>query len=206
MTSPKNHISTPRALLTRQKMFAITAQILSLEGYAAWNEEHLCELCECSRGAFRYQFPNGRYDLFPAFIESVIAQDTRMVESLGALTPVERMYLFLMSMRVRPPSADTIAMLEISMAARGDTKLLAAIEPIMESANARVLGITSGQTNPEMLALRCLLHGASMYRFQKDYSPEGLNQMIGWILNFLPVPPAIVERAAHMVRARQEAA
>ncbi|HSY28115.1 MAG TPA: TetR/AcrR family transcriptional regulator, partial [Burkholderiaceae bacterium] len=163
MINPNTHISTPKAQRTRQKMFDATEQILSREGYAAWNEIYLCELCGCTRGALRYQFPNGRYDIFPAFIEAVIAQDTKMVESLGELAPVERMYLFLMSMRFRPPSPATRAILEISMAARGDAQLHARIDPIMESANGRVLGMAAGESDPEMLALRCLLQGASMY-------------------------------------------
>src|SRR5579871_6477962 len=115
MNTKAGWISTPRAQRTRQKMFDATETILSREGYAAWSEEYVCEMCDCSRGALRYQFPNGKYDLFPAFIESVIAQDARMVETLGELKPVERMYLFLMSMRVRPPSPATRAMLELSM-------------------------------------------------------------------------------------------
>ena len=203
MTALNKPISTPRAHRTRQKMFDATEQILSREGYAAWNEEYLCKLCDCTRGALRYQFPDGRYDLFPSFIEAVIAQDSKMVESLGELTPVERMYLFLMSVRFRPPSAATRAMLEISMAARGDAKLLSRIEPIMESANARVLGMAAGETDPELLALSCLLHGVSMYCFQKDFTPLGLNQLLGWILALLPVPPALAARAAEMIHARQ---
>ncbi|PRC92487.1 hypothetical protein S2091_2862 [Solimicrobium silvestre] len=186
-------------------MFDATEQILSLEGYAAWNEEYLCKLCECSRGALRYQFPDGRYDLLPSFIEAVIEQDSKMVESLGDLTPVERMYLFLMSMRFKPPSQATRAILEISMAARGDAKLLSRIEPIMESANARVLGMAAGETDPEILALRCLLHGASMYSLHKDFTPLGLNQSLGWILDLLPIPPALAARVAEMVKARQVA-
>lgn len=186
-------------------MFNATEYILSREGYSAWSEDYVCELCECSRGALRYQFPNGKYDLFPAFLETVIAQDAKMVESMGDLTPVERMYLFLLSMRVRPPSPATRALLEISMAARGDAKLFGLIEPVIESANARVLGISTGETGPEMIALRCILHGASMYGFQKDFSPERLNQSLGWILDLLPIPPAIAARAAQMVQARKDA-
>jgi AcrR family transcriptional regulator len=205
MINPNTHISTPKAQRTRQKMFDATEQILSREGYAAWNEIYLCELCGCTRGALRYQFPNGRYDIFPAFIEAVIAQDTKMVESLGELTPVERMYLFLMSMRFRPPSPATRAILEISMAARGDALLHARIDPIMESANGRVLGMAAGESDPEMLALRCLLQGASMYSFHKDYTPEGLNKLLGWILQYLPVPPALIARAEEMLHARRVA-
>ncbi|MBV8635220.1 MAG: TetR/AcrR family transcriptional regulator [Burkholderiaceae bacterium] len=185
-------------------MFHATETILSREGYAAWSEEYVCELCECSRGALRYQFPNGKYDLLPAFLETVIAQDARMVESLGELKPVERMYLFLLSMRFRPPSPATRALLEISMAARGDAKLFELIEPVIESANARVLGISTGVTDPEMIALRCILHGASMYSFQKDFSPERLSQSLGWILEQLPIPPAVAARTAEMVRVRRE--
>jgi len=205
MKSKVGQFSTPRAQRTRAKMFNATEHILSHEGYAAWSEEYLCRLCECSRGALRYQFPDGKYDLFPAFLETVIAQDAKMVESLGELSPVERMYLFLLSMRFRPPSPATRALLEISMAARGDAKLFHLIEPVIESANARVLGITTEEPTPELIALRCILHGASMYSFQKDFSPEGLHQALGWILHSLPVPPAIAARAADMVRARQNA-
>ena len=184
-------------------MFDATEQILSREGYAAWNEEYLCSLCDCTRGAFRYQFPAGRYDLFPAFVESVINQDTRMVDSLGELAPTARMYLFLISMRTRPPSPATRAMLELSMAARGDAELFVRIDPIMDSANARILGIGPDEINPEIAALRCILHGVSMYSFQKDYSPQGLDNMLGWILDYLPVPAEIAARGAEMVHARR---
>jgi len=44
-----------------------------------------------------------------------------------------------------------------------------------------------------------------MYSFNKDFSPLGLNQSLGWILDLLPIPPAIAARAAEMVHARQTA-
>jgi len=205
MINPETHVSTPKAKRTRQKIFDVTQYILSNEGYASWSEEHLCELCQCTRGAFRYQFPKGRYDLFPAYLEAVIAQDAKMVESLGHLSPTSRMYLFLMSMRSRPPSEATRAMLELSMAARGDAVLLATIDPIMRSANQRVLGLAEGDITPEMAALRCLLQGASMYSFDKDFTPEKLNSMLDWILQFLPIPPELAARTTEMVRVRREA-
>jgi hypothetical protein len=194
---------TPRALRTRQKMFAATEQILSREGYAAWNEEYMCELCECSRGALRHQFPDGRYDLFPAYVDAVIAADSAMVESVSDLMPAERMYLFLASMQLRAPSPATRAILELSMAARGDQKMHDRVKPIMESANHRVLGVSAANLDPEMLALRHILHGASLYSFDTDYSAAHFQQSLKWLLAQLPVPAKVTARIDAMIKARQ---
>jgi AcrR family transcriptional regulator len=194
-----------RAIITRQKMFDATARILSLEGYAAWNEEYLCKLCDCTRGAFRYNFPNGRYDLFPAFIESIINKDIAMISALSTLGPADRMYLFLLSMQLRPPSAETRALLEVSMAARGDKQLLALIDPLLKQADERILGITENDRSAEILALRSVLHGVSLYGFQPGSTAEGLSDLIAWLLKYLPVPPAIAARASEMTQARKNA-
>ena len=197
-------VPTPRTVRSRQKMFDATEQILSREGYAAWNEEYMCERCECSRGALRHQFPEGRYDLFPAYVTAVLAADAAMIESVSDLKPSERMYLFLISMQHRAPSAATRAILEISMAARGDEKMLARVKPILDAANNRVLGMADGESSPELLALRHILHGASLYSFDTDYSAERLNLSLKWLLSHLPVPASVTAKLEQMVRLRQE--
>lgn len=183
-----------RADATRRTLLEVTGQILATEGYAALSEEHLCALSEVSRGALRYHFPAGRYDLLPAFATSVIERQAQRLEPLGELPPRQRLYLVLMSMRDMPPSASTVALLELWMASRGDRKLAELMQPIMDRALNQMLGGGADPDDAEALALRMVVHGASMLAFSPDFSTRRLHAAIAWLLERLPPPPDLQER------------
>jgi hypothetical protein len=184
-------------------MFQITAEIIGRQGYSAWSEEYLCELCECTRGALRYQFPQGRYDLLPAFIASALDHDAAMMSAMSSLTTKERLYLILSSLRERPPSEMTVAMLEIWMAARGDARLQEKIQPMMSGADGRLLGLPDGERDPEVLALFNILFGISLSSVRDDFDPAALRASLDWLLAQLPVPPSLAEKRAALTRARE---
>ncbi|MFA9439170.1 TetR/AcrR family transcriptional regulator [Uliginosibacterium sp. sgz301328] len=187
----------PRADSTRQLLLDVTAKILASEGYAALSEEYLCQQSGLSRGALRYHFPAGRYDLLPAFAENVVAGQAARLAPLGPLPARERLYLVLMSMRDKPPSASTVALLELWMAARGDRRLLQSLEPIMDRALGQMLGSDGDDgSDAEVLALRIVVHGASLYAFSAGFSPERLNAAIIWLLSKLPPPQSLQDRLA----------
>lgn len=192
----------PRAARTRQTLLDTTGLILSRDGYAALNEEYLCAQSGVSRGALRYHFPAGRYDLLPAFAAEVVAQQAQRLAPLGPLKARERVYLVLLSMQHRPPSAATVALLELWMAARGDRKLAGLLAPSMDLALAQMMG---GETDddPELLALRFLIHGASLHAFSADFSAEGMQRAIGWLLQRLPPPEGLAERLVALNAKRQ---
>ena len=192
----------PRAARTRQTLLDTTGLILSRDGYAALNEEYLCAQSGVSRGALRYHFPAGRYDLLPAFAADVVAQQAARLGPLGALPARECVYLVLMSMQHRPPSAATVALLELWMAARGDQKLAALLAPVMDQAMAQMMG-GEVESDPELLALRFIIHGASLHAFSADFSPAGMQQAIAWLLQRLPPPPDLAERLAALNAKRQ---
>lgn len=200
---PDSKPLSPKALRTRARMFQITAEIIGREGYSAWSEEYLCELCDCTRGALRYQFPQGRYDLFPAFIASALDHDAAMMSAMQSLTTKERLYLILSSLGERPPSEMTVAMLEIWMASRGDARLQEKIQPLLAGADGRLLGLPEGERDPEVLALFNILFGISLSSVRDDFDPAALKASLDWLLAQLPVPESLARKRAELTKARE---
>lgn len=193
-----------RAEATRLTLIETVTQILATEGYAVLSEAYICERSGVTRGALRYHFPRGRYDLLPAFTEHVVDGQARRLAPLGELSPRERCYLVLMSMQSRSPSAATVALLELWMAARGDAELSHLLQPVMARAMAQMMGGDSASDDPEVLALRCLIHGASLHAFSPEFSAERLQAAIAWVLEHLPPPAALTERLAALNALRAE--
>jgi len=180
---------------TQQQLLAATEQLLAEQGYAAVSEARICELANLTRGALRHHYPNGRYDLLPVLIERLIAKQSQQLEAAQPKNPRERIYLMLFSLLEEQAQPETVAILEVWMAARGDNKLAERINPIMNSSIERLFGMMPGKPiEPDLLALRCLIHGACMHCFSVDYDPAALSQAIRWVLEQLPPPPGFVER------------
>lgn len=195
-------IPSGRADRTRQLLLDTTGQIISAEGYAALSEEYLCRCSGVSRGAFRYHFPKGRYELLSAFAAGVVQGQAERLAPLEPLSARERCYLVLMSMQQQAPSAATVALLELWMASRGDTRLAESLAPAMQQSLQQFLGQDGGQGDPELLALRFFVHGASMHAFSHDFSPEGLTVAIAWLLQKLPPPADLAARLAEFHQLR----
>lgn len=193
---------SPKTQRTRARLFEATAQIISAEGYAAWSEDRLCALCECSRGTLRYQFPQGKYDLFPAFVSFALNQDAGVMQAMQRLSARERLYLVIASLRYRPPSPTTVAMLEIWMASRGDTRLQLVIQPFFDGADGQVLGMPDGERDPEVLALFNILVGASLSSIRRDFDAKALGASLDWLLSHLPVPPSVTAMLDKLLHAR----
>lgn len=191
-----------RADATRQTLLDVTGEILATEGYAALNEAYLCKRSGVSRGALRYHFPAGRYALLQAFAENVVAGQAQRIAPLASLPAGERVYLVLMTMQRQLPSAATVALLELWMASRGDTKLAAAVQPSMDRASAQMLGDHADPDDAELLAIRILIHGASLHAFSPDFSAQRLQAAISWLLQKLPPPAGLMERLAELNSSR----
>ncbi|KAF0811812.1 hypothetical protein IGB42_03622 [Andreprevotia sp. IGB-42] len=184
-----------RSNQTQQQLLAATERLLAEQGYAAVSEARICELANLTRGALRHHYPNGRYDLLPVLVERLIARQSELIAAAQPQNPLERIYLMLFGLLDAPIQSDTVAILEVWMAARGDAKLGERINPIMNSAIERLFGMTSATpADPDALALRCLLHGACMHCYSVDYDRNALVAAIQWVLEKLPPPAGFVER------------
>ncbi|TJZ74853.1 TetR/AcrR family transcriptional regulator [Chitiniphilus eburneus] len=171
--------------------------ILVEQGYAALGEQRICMRAGVSRGALRHHYPQGRYDLLPNVVESLLDDEATRMASLGPLSAKERLYLMLYGLMAMPHRQVSVAILEIWMAARGDAKLARCTKSIFDDVLTRLFGHAPGQpADAEELALRCLLHGATLHRFSSDYNSETLQQSVRWMLDRLDPPPKVDELLA----------
>jgi hypothetical protein len=90
------------------------------------------------------------------------------------------------------------------MACRGDSKLAKLTQPIMDKALNQMLGASADPDDPEILAIRIVVHGASMLAFSPDFSPQRLKGAIAWLIERLPPPPELKERLAALNKRRAE--
>ncbi|WP_028449443.1 MULTISPECIES: TetR/AcrR family transcriptional regulator [Chitinibacter] len=192
----------PRAQATQLALLRATETLLATEGYAAWSEDAICQRTQLSRGALRYHFPAGRYQLLTAFARWVVDGQAERLAPLAGLDVRSRLYLVLYSLSSQAPSNATRALLELWMAARGDAQLQAALAPLMQEAEQQLLAEQPAD-EPELLALRLLMHGAALQAFQPETRPEAVMAALRWLLAQLPVPLGLSEILQALNQQRQ---
>lgn len=181
-----------RSSITRQQLLDAARRVLIEQGYAQLGEARVCDLAGVTRGALRYHFPDGLYDLLPALIEELIEIEARKIDATGALQPRERIYLALYGLAMAGQQTDSLAILEVWMAARGDARLSAGVNPVMQRANLRIFGLTQNAPfEPDLLAWRLLLHGASLHVFNPDFDRSQLGSALKWVLQQWPAPESL---------------
>lgn len=184
-----------RSSLTRQALLDATRQLLIEQGYARLGEVRVCERGGVSRGALRYHFPEGLIDLLPALLEDLIEIEAAKIAATGAQTPRERLYLALYGLAKSHGQSDSIAVLELWMAARGDARLAARLNPILDKADERIFGLRpDADFEPDLLAWRLMLHGAALRVFSHDYDRSRLSAALQWALKTWPAPEGLMER------------
>ncbi|UXY16672.1 TetR/AcrR family transcriptional regulator [Chitiniphilus purpureus] len=178
-----------RSNQTRTKLIEATVALLVEHGYAALGEQRICKRAGVSRGALRHHYPQGRYDLLPTVVETLLEAESHRLAGLGMISPKDRLYMMLQGFLLHPRQGTSIAILEIWMAARGDTKLAQCTGPAFSGALTRLFGHSLHQpADAEELAVRFLLHGAALHCFSSDYDELRLQEAVRWILQRLPVP------------------
>ncbi|BCL74429.1 hypothetical protein JHS3_01650 [Jeongeupia sp. HS-3] len=183
-----------RSSATQTRLIDATISLLDELGYARLSETRICERAGVSRGALRHHFPSGRYDLLPVVVERLVAAEEARFIALGPLTPLERVHLMLHSTLAYPEHSTSVALLQIWMAARGDAKLYDGVGPIFDSVLPRLFGLDAKMpSDPQTLALRFLLHGAALHRFNADFDVDNLRAALRWILALVEQPTSFVE-------------
>ncbi|XZG71120.1 TetR/AcrR family transcriptional regulator [Chitinibacteraceae bacterium HSL-7] len=182
---------TERSFRTKSALLGATIHVLAEHGYAALSEVRVCEQAGVSRGALRHHFPCGRYDLLAELVQQLIDAECEQLEALGPLTPKERLHLMLRGLLADPSSNTAVAVLEIWMASRGDAQLAQRTEATFEQVITRLFGHDGVAADPEEVALRAFLHGASLHRLSSDFDVTSLADAVRWMLALLPVPPKV---------------
>ncbi|GHD55321.1 TetR/AcrR family transcriptional regulator [Jeongeupia chitinilytica] len=184
-----------RSSATQTRLIEATIALLDELGYARLSETRICERAGVSRGALRHHFPSGRYDLLPVVVERLIAAEEARFLALGPMTPLERVHLMLRGTLAQPDRSTSVALLQIWMAARGDTKLYDGVGPIFDSVLPRLFGLTdTTPDDPQTLALRFVLHGAALHRFNADYDVAKLRAALHWVLDLVGEPTGFAAR------------
>ncbi|WP_035056319.1 TetR/AcrR family transcriptional regulator [Andreprevotia chitinilytica] len=184
-----------RSTQTQQALLSAAEALIAENGYAALSEARICERAKLTRGALRHHYPNGRYDLLPMLIEQLIERQSNELAAAGPRDPRERIYLMLYGVLHDPVQSNAVVILEVWMAARGDTKLAERTNPILLTALDRLFGVRADQDiSPDVLALRFMLHGACMHRFSLDYERNTLVSAVQWLLDQLPPPSEFTSR------------
>ncbi|KHK49651.1 TetR family transcriptional regulator [Ralstonia sp. A12] len=188
-----------RTTATRQALIDASTQLLIEQGYAAFGEARVCELAGISRGSLRHQFPEGRYDLLPAMVASLLDRELAQLAALGPLSANVRMHLMLHMLVQRRQRHTSLAILEVWMASRGDERLAQAVGPLLATVPERLFGQDpNGPPQPELLALRLFLHGATLHSFAADYNRDELASAVQWLLAQLTPPPELKAVLAHI--------
>lgn len=188
-----------RSASTREQLINATITLLNEQGYAAFGEARVCEMAGISRGALRYHFPGGRYDLLPATVAYLIDYDAAWLEALGPMSATVRFYLLLHTVLQRGRRHPTLAMFEVWMAARGDARLSDGIGPLLAAVPERIYGMKPhGRADPELLALQLLLQGLAVQCTAADYDRDQVGKAVGWLLNKLTPPKELPELLARI--------
>ncbi|MGO4412928.1 MULTISPECIES: TetR/AcrR family transcriptional regulator [Cupriavidus] len=181
-----------RSASTRQALIDAATQLLIEQGYAAFGEARVCEMAGISRGSLRHQFPEGRYTLLPAMVEQLIDTEAARLAALGPMPSRVRLHLMLHALVNRRQRHTSLAILEVWMAARGDTRLAEAIGPLLATVPARLFGQgPNDPSQPELLALRLFLHGATLHSFSADYDADKVADAVQWLIGQLTPPPEL---------------
>ncbi|WP_083458720.1 TetR/AcrR family transcriptional regulator [Amantichitinum ursilacus] len=189
--------SQSRSSQTRQALLDAARQLLIEQGYARLAETRVCDRAGVSRGALRYHFPEGLLDLLPALLDELIDIEGGKIDPAGLFNPRERMYLALYGLAHAQGQTDSLAVLELWMAARGDERLAERLNPIMDSADRRIFGFApDAPFEPDLLAWRLMLHGASLHVFSLDYDRAKLTAALQWVLKQWPMPESLQQKLA----------
>ncbi|WP_432262474.1 TetR/AcrR family transcriptional regulator [Cupriavidus sp. TMH.W2] len=188
-----------RSASTRQSLIDAAATLLIEQGYAAFSEARVCELAGSSRGSLRHHFPEGRYDLLPAMLTWLLEREAARLAALGPLGPSLRLHLMLHILASRPQRHVSLAILEVWMATRGDTRLATAVHAPLAAVPQMLFGEPPDTPpQPEWLALRCFLHGATLHSFASGYDGRALSEAVRWLIARLPAPDGLDAALARM--------
>ena len=156
-----------RSTVTRTRLLVAAISLLATEGFAATTMARVADVADVSAGPRQYYFPKSLM-LFDAVVEHVLKFQETCFDRLDSSTNNrEHIAQCLISVCNETRSTDNLAIIELSMACRGDSELgsliLDKIRVYEERAKARFLSLFEGSkmASAELLEIRLILVAAS---------------------------------------------
>lgn len=153
--------------MTRTRLLVAAISLLATEGFSATTMARVADVADVSAGPRQYYFPKSLM-LFDAVVEHVLKfQETRFDRLDSSTNNREHIAQCLISVCNETRSTDNLAIIELSMACRGDSELgsliLDKIRVYEERAKARFLSLFEGSkmASAELLEIRLILVAAS---------------------------------------------
>ncbi|MGK6328872.1 TetR/AcrR family transcriptional regulator [Erwinia sp. DT-104] len=142
---------------TKKKLIGAARDILAKEGYIAISENKICEQAGVTRGALRYHFPAGRYDLLneliPQLFQQIPASNTQDCKS--------RILELILFMQQQPLENPLVLIMEIWQATFADKDLRESVEKVFEQRFQVFFNVNSLEELPEeIMPYRFMFWGA----------------------------------------------
>lgn len=113
---------------TRIRLIEAARDLLADEGYVAFSEIKICELAGVTRGALRYHFPAGRYDLTKKLLE-YFYREIPVYNSPDFKSRILELVLF---MKNNPKKNPLILIMEIWQATFADKQLRESVKEVLD--------------------------------------------------------------------------
>ncbi|MCK6964527.1 TetR/AcrR family transcriptional regulator [Enterobacter bugandensis] len=160
---------------TRSKLILATKDIIANEGYIGFSENKICELAGVTRGALRYHFPSGRYDLLNELIQllfqQIPASDTQDCKS--------RILELIQFMQQNPVHNPLVLIMEIWHATFADKQLRESVEEVLSQRFRFFFNVdTLDELPEEIMPYRFMFWGAILSLQYHKNDKHGLNTII----------------------------
>lgn len=160
---------------TKKKLIVAARDIIANEGYVAFSENRICERAGVTRGALRYHFPAGRYDLIKdlmAFFLQQIPVSTKSDCKSRILELIEFMHQ-------HPVQNPLVLSMEIWQATFADKQLKESLKDVFNQQFRVFFNVDSLNELPEdVIPYRCMFWGAILSLQYHKNDNHGLNTII----------------------------
>lgn len=160
---------------TKKRLLDAAKNIIAEEGYVAFSENKICEQACVTRGALRYHFPSGRYDLLNELIPRLLEQIPASKTSDCKLRILE----LIQFMQQQPVHNPLVLIMEIWQATFADENLKESVKKSLDQRFQVFFNIDSLDEMPEAIMPYRLMFWGSILSLQYHKSEKnGLQSII----------------------------
>lgn len=163
---------------TKNKLIGAARNILAEEGYIAISENKICELAGVTRGALRYHFPAGRYDLLNELIPRLF-QEIPESNNADCKSRILELILFMQQQPVHNP---LVMIMEIWQSTFADKNLRESVGEVLAQRYQVFFNVNSLDELPEdMVPYRLMFWGAILSLQDNNNGNNDLQTLIDFM-------------------------
>lgn len=117
-----------KADVTRKRLIEAARDLLADEGYVAFSENKICEQAGVTRGALRYHFPAGRYDL----TKELLLYFYKQLPAFSSPNIKDRILELVVFMQENPKKNPLSLIMEIWQATFADKQLRDTVKDVLD--------------------------------------------------------------------------